>query len=467
MRKIFNLKIISENLLDVQENSSADVVKAAGVNFYQQVGHQVLDAETGNYKINPQTALWIFVNGQLFVKTFEELGNPEKWTTHHQVFDNNEEYKNGFAWQGRYDADSKTISVNAGSSIISSIIPNDLLFALKKRFPDWGSIEPLDCFFAQVKNWQKVAVNDVNEYCSTGHDPNPKNILWIWISGNFYDASLEELGGTDKFHGNLMDMYDISYEDFDNAWFGRYEVNSGVVSVANASTEYGRVVPLKLKETLEKIFPGASFKCVECSMDREKILAAFFGFNKFSRRNNWYKKKAARMYETQIYTQEFKNWFGDWENDPENSSKIVDGQGYPLTVYHGTGSNFNQFLEEKIGEGAGGNDWGEGFYFTKYNDVASNYAEREENNSPNVIPVYLSIKNPVSIEKLIQENREIAGMLQDPYPGDDLRGILIDMGYDGIIYQDGLEIIAFSAEQIKSAIGNSGNFKRDEKNILF
>ena len=37
-----------------------------------------------------------------------------------------------------------------------------------------------------------------------------------------------------------------------------------------------------------------------------------------------------------VRTPEFKEWFGDWENDPENASKVVDENGEPLVVYHGT-----------------------------------------------------------------------------------------------------------------------------------
>ena len=43
----------------------------------------------------------------------------------------------------------------------------------------------------------------------------------------------------------------------------------------------------------------------------------------------------------------FKQWFGDWENDPANSSKVVDSNGEPLVVYHGSKSNFNVFDVEK------------------------------------------------------------------------------------------------------------------------
>jgi hypothetical protein len=35
-----------------------------------------------------------------------------------------------------------------------------------------------------------------------------------------------------------------------------------------------------------------------------------------------------------VRTPEFKAWFGDWEKDPETSSKVVDSNGEPLVCYH-------------------------------------------------------------------------------------------------------------------------------------
>ena len=32
----------------------------------------------------------------------------------------------------------------------------------------------------------------------------------------------------------------------------------------------------------------------------------------------------------------FKAWFGDWENAPANASKVLDANGEPLVVYHGS-----------------------------------------------------------------------------------------------------------------------------------
>lgn len=41
----------------------------------------------------------------------------------------------------------------------------------------------------------------------------------------------------------------------------------------------------------------------------------------------------------QVRTKAFRKWFGDWINDPENASKIVDENGEPLVVYHSSAYN--------------------------------------------------------------------------------------------------------------------------------
>lgn len=42
-----------------------------------------------------------------------------------------------------------------------------------------------------------------------------------------------------------------------------------------------------------------------------------------------------RLY-AQVRTKEFKDWFGDWQSDPKNASKVVDENGEPRIVYHGS-----------------------------------------------------------------------------------------------------------------------------------
>ena len=41
----------------------------------------------------------------------------------------------------------------------------------------------------------------------------------------------------------------------------------------------------------------------------------------------------------QVRTKAFKEWFGDWENNPSEASKVVDENGEPLVVYHGSVAN--------------------------------------------------------------------------------------------------------------------------------
>lgn len=44
-----------------------------------------------------------------------------------------------------------------------------------------------------------------------------------------------------------------------------------------------------------------------------------------------------------VRTSRFKKWFGDWENDPRNASKIVDENGEPMVMIHGSQNTFTIF----------------------------------------------------------------------------------------------------------------------------
>jgi hypothetical protein len=50
-----------------------------------------------------------------------------------------------------------------------------------------------------------------------------------------------------------------------------------------------------------------------------------------------------------VRTPEFKNWFGDWENDPKNASKVVDDNGEPLVVSRGDNANAKKGFVFKTG----------------------------------------------------------------------------------------------------------------------
>ena len=75
----------------------------------------------------------------------------------------------------------------------------------------------------------------------------------------------------------------------------------------------------------------------------------------------------------QVRTKAFKDWFGDWENNPANASKVVDENGEPLIVYHGSEENFTTFNINTKNRGSLTSAIKKGFYFSNKN-IASQYA---------------------------------------------------------------------------------------------
>lgn len=126
--------------------------------------------------------------------------------------------------------------------------------------------------------------------------------------------------------------------------------------------------------------------------DENTVFADNFG-NSFS-------AEAAEPVDSQV----FKDWFGDWTSDRADHSQVVDGQGRPLIVYHGTGTSIEEFLPEFTGQG--NDQYGSGFYFTTDRETAEGYTTRTLNDqskpggmdNPNVIPAYLNIRNPLVVE---------------------------------------------------------------------
>lgn len=158
--------------------------------------------------------------------------------------------------------------------------------------------------------------------------------------------------------------------------------------------------------------------------------------------------EAAFSRQSQTETPTFKKWFGN--------SKVVDADGRPLVVYHGTANDIKKF---RTNRGAGG-ELGAGAYFTDSRADANTYSEGFDNRSgeyqtgANVMPVYLSLNNP-----FISTGAEDIPT----------RSKLIKQGYDGVIDigSNGNQYVAFFPEQIKSAIGNNGNFDSNNANIRF
>lgn len=176
-------------------------------------------------------------------------------------------------------------------------------------------------------------------------------------------------------------------------------------------------------------------------------------------------------YEEIIYSENFKNWFGDWENDPENASKVVDEEGKPLIMYHGSLADFDTFDISKTGKNWGGfSSHGRGIYFTGSPEAAELWVRRgmestqDFTGKPKIYSVFLNIRNPYTNDRLAKsyynQGPRVWNMKNTAHSS------FLDWGYDGFFgqcYGDYLAV-ATSPNQIKS-INNAGDFSLDSDNI--
>ena len=68
-------------------------------------------------------------------------------------------------------------------------------------------------------------------------------------------------------------------------------------------------------------------------------------------------------------SKQFVRWFGDWQNSPKSASKVVDGNGEPLVVYHQTGNDFTVFDTKHTGAGEFDSEMPTGIFMKPTNRV--------------------------------------------------------------------------------------------------
>lgn len=154
---------------------------------------------------------------------------------------------------------------------------------------------------------------------------------------------------------------------------------------------------------------------------------------------------AAIQAKARIYSKSFKEWFGE--------SKVVDENGEPLVVYHGTGT------PNKIEEFKSKNNK---IWFTD-KSTAQAYANFDQDmrdevgldSSNNIYPVFLSIKNPKYFDNVSYTTLE-------NFESADNDGMIATnvSDYEGSQEQ----IVAFNPNQIKS-VDNQGTFSTQDNNI--
>ena len=155
-------------------------------------------------------------------------------------------------------------------------------------------------------------------------------------------------------------------------------------------------------------------------------------------------------------SQQFKRWFGDWKNHPESASKVVNADGTPKVVYHGTNAKFNTFQQEN---GA--------YFFSESRDYAESMADERRGNR--IIEAYLKMKNPYTVK--LPPEQFTDNIAEAPF----IR-YAKEHGHDGVIFEyDGSKedlaydkfYVVFDSAQIKSATDNIGTFDKTNPDIRY
>ena len=107
------------------------------------------------------------------------------------------------------------------------------------------------------------------------------------------------------------------------------------------------------------------------------------------------------------------------------NSKVRDGNGNLLTVYHGSPSKFTVFKHSKMN--THGNAHGRGFYFTEDKNMAEGY----EKDGGQLLKGYLNIEKPLSEDKVTIKRPDLVKLIKATCEGE-AQSLVEDGGYDSI-----------------------------------
>ena len=260
----------------------------------------------------------------------------------------------------------------------------------------------------------------------------------------------------------------------------------GQAPIMDVFDKFGNVIPAQ--EIRASVRKGTN--APEMTDEEAEIISKAKDNGTYMKAPNGEPSKLSPRQWAQVRTKAFKEWFGDWENDPANASKVVDENGEPRVVYHQTNSTI--FVNKKTGENYDNLSWAEkdywkneaseeewnntweerdfyvfdnrahgrrsvempAFFFSPEYDEYHEYGDR-------TIAAFLNLRNPIV-------NPDIPNRGVTDTAGEDAMNDYIKQGYDGFIREyDGEvdEINAFFPNQIKSADENIGTFDGNNPDI--
>lgn len=285
-----------------------------------------------------------------------------------------------------------------------------------------------------------------------------------------------------------FDYRDVYFKDYDGSY---YKITLSVGKSDGVSTIYnvGKIKQVQNRPGNIVSLRGGQSPMVTVPIDTT-ITQSAEKSNPFSKKNTRNSLRRSLPTEEQTYSEQFKEWFGDWETQPDTASKVVNEDGKPKIVYHGTSSGgFTEF--DTYGSISKYGLFGNGAYFTESRSIAEEYTHKGKGSDPRIYEAYLNIKNPIDMDApadvdIWNKALEAADYYERAEPGDtneqvfrkieeeltdsfipdyegeeSVRYLLEAMGYDGITHIGGGRVnrdsekhrvwIAFEPEQIEFA----------------
>lgn len=256
---------------------------------------------------------------------------------------------------------------------------------------------------------------------------------------------------------------------------------AGAARAVEAAKKWGRET---LRQGQPDLFPG-EFATKRSTVPTKRVISSKGDTAKGGNVNS----AGQQITATKQGLQNFWDWFGN--------STVTDDKDRPLVLYHSTNADTDTLRPGQKSS----NNYGilgdvevtrAGVFMTPNIDFSQEYLRDDA--GQNVMPLYAKIENPLDLRSgLSQEDEaalEAAGLntryvlnIQNYWElfdnADDGSNEFVDglkrAGYDGAIFREdspsgdtagGVTYVAFSPEQIKSAIGNDGTFDADDPSIL-
>lgn len=349
-------------------------------------------------------------------------------------------------------------------------------------------IEKVDNMFQQLQNENGIIIEDIK-------DPIVLTNQYVALSPNQIKSATDNIGDFSS------ETSDIRFQSTESSITTSKEALQDVVNKLEQTELADGVEILNDAETKAKLTElGVSEVQQQALEEVDNIIQSSKEDGTYMKAPNGEQTKLTENQWATVRTENFKNWFGDWQNSPESASKILDENGEPLTVYHGTDKTFSEFIAN-YAEG-----WGTGMYFTDNSEQAS------QEFGSNVIGAFLKVTKPFdgslskirgevettstyneyieegwnkltssekegdydgSIEEYRNDTNRMAEFMEAYEEGentDSVNDALKELGYDGIVAEDsnsidGLEIVTFESNQIKSSTENFGEFSSETGNI--